>query len=128
MLQYLLNYDVILNGDDGFDYQDLDISDRTILQEQINNCRKSYHKLIKLYDSLQSEYFEAKSDLSEKTRKLYSETMNRDERAKKKMEDQDISELEEKIDALKEAQSTVKSQMNFIQSDIKILTSSMYMK
>ena len=66
MLKYLINYDIeteIKNEDIITEYE-IDINDRMILQEQVNNIRKTYFRLIKLFDELQANLvsFESEKD------------------------------------------------------------------
>lgn len=129
MLQYLLNYDVDADNITDIDLEcDLDINDKTILQDQINNVRKSYYKLIKLYDSIQGEYLQAKTELATKLRKYQIDIENKVERANAIAADLEVLNLQEKIDALKESLKTVDNELTFIKADIRILTNSMYTK
>lgn len=127
MLQYLLNYDTDIDGIEEINLEyDLDITDKTILQEQINNARKSYYNLMKIYDNLQGEYLEAKSELAKKMREAFIKYENRTERTNEISKDLSIINLEEKMEALKEAMKTLSNQIDFVKTDIRILTNSMY--
>jgi predicted nuclease with TOPRIM domain len=127
MLQYLLNYDVDPDNIVEIDLEyDLDINDKTILQEQINNVRRSYYDLIKLYDNIQGEYMQAKTELANKLRNYQINFENKNDRIAAISKDLEILNLEEKVEALKESLKTVDNQLTFIKADIKILTNSMY--
>ena len=128
MLEYLLNYDIDADNDSqDLDFE-LDITDHTILQEQINTVRKSYFNLIKLYDKIQSEYMKAKTALSSKNQKYYLDYSSRAERLDAIAKDQSITNLQEKIEATKEAIKTIENQLAFIKSDLRLLGNSMYNK
>lgn len=128
MFNYLLNYGINLDIEDVDVIPALDIDDRTILQEQINNTRNSYFELIKVYDLLQKEYLETKNELNLKVREMNNKYEKRIDITKCMSTDIDYIELNEKIEAIKEAMKTVSNQLDFIKGDMKILTNSMYNK
>lgn len=130
MLQYLFNYGAKTEIDPNeinLNYE-IDITDITTLESQINQVRKTYRDLITLYDSLQNEYLSKKSMLSKKNRDLHVDNPKRQDRIDATAKDIEHSELSDSIEAIKESMKIVNSQLDFVKSDIRILTNSMYRK
>lgn len=129
MLQYLINYDVDTENIEEIDLEyDLDITDKTILQSQINNVRKSYRGLIKLFDLIQGEYIQTKTELANRMRTFQMDYENKNERLDAISKDLATINLQEKIEALKESLKTVENQLTFVKADMRILGNSMYAK
>ena len=125
MLKYLINYDIDIDVELDLDFE-LDITDKTILQDQINNVRKSYRDLIDVYSKIQGEYLSAKEELANLNRRFLIEYPNRNERLNEQGSNQEYLYLQMKIEALQESMRSVNSQLDYIKSDIRILNSSMY--
>lgn len=127
MLKYLINFDVDVDAEFELEFE-LDITDKSLLQEQINQVRKTYLRLIKLFDNLQGEYIETKSLLSQKNRELLLEFEVRSDRVEAEAKDPEHGYLVEKLDALRESMKAVTSQIDFIKNDMRVLNSSMYVR
>jgi uncharacterized protein YueI len=127
-LKYLLEFDVKSEVPEIEILEDLDIEDKTILQKQINQSRKSYRQLIELYDSLQEDKSKILSKLSFKKQNFYINFANRNDRSEAIAKDKEMSELEETVNALSDAMQTVKNYIDYVKSDLKILNGSMYNK
>jgi hypothetical protein len=125
MLEYLLNYGSTIKDDVNTDY-DLDITDKTILQEQINKVRHSYNKLIKLLESIQGEAVSSKQELAKLVNSYSIDYSNRNERVKAISEDENIIDLKSKVEALEGSIKIVNEQINLIKIDLRILGNSMY--
>lgn len=129
MLQYLINYDVGTESIEEIDLEyELDITDKTMLQGQINNVRKSYIGLIKIFDSIQGEYIQSKTELANRMRTFQMDYDNKIERADAISKDLVTINLQEKIEALRESLKTVENQLTFVKADMRILGNSMYVK
>lgn len=131
MLNYLLKYDIDVTEEveESFEYiPELDITDKTLLQEQINQLRKSQYNLLKLYDELQDQKMTVENDLSNLNRKVWEENPNRNDRTNELSSNEDIAVAKLKVEAIAEAQKTILNQVNMIKADLKIMTSSMYSK
>ena len=130
MLKYLINYDIeteIKNEDIMTEYE-IDINDRMILQEQVNNIRKSYFRLIKLYDELQANMINFESEKDKKIAYYLTKFSNRNERIENQSSDIELIDINTKILATKEAMKTVGNQIDFIRNDLRFLSNSMYNK
>ena len=130
MLKYLINYDIeteIKNEDIMTEYE-IDINDRMILQEQVNNIRKTYFRLIKLFDELQANLVNFESEKDKKTSYYLTKFSNRNERIENQSGDIELLDLDTKIMATKEAMKTVSNQIDFVKSDLRFLSNSMYNK
>lgn len=130
MLKYLLNFGVetsIDPNDINLNYE-IDINDISILQDQINTARKAHYELIQLNDSLQENYLNKKSELSKLNRSFQQDYLNRTERLDAMAKDISYTDLNDTIEAIKEAMKIVGSQIDYIKSDLRILSSTMYRK
>ena len=128
MLKYLLEFDIDSSVDKIEIIEDLDITDKTILQEQINKVRKSYKELLDLFDSLKNDRIKTNESLLDKRRSVYLEYVGRTERADVLNTDEEILELQSKISAIDDAMNTVKGYIDFLKSDLRILGNSQYSK
>lgn len=124
MLEYLIDYGIQKQP---MEFEELDINDRMELQHQINSTRKSYLKLLNLYNDIQGKFIDANSELSQRTKDLIS---NSDGQRGNKIfnTDQEYIKLEAKIDALKAGMGMVQSQIDYYKSDLRILNSVFYNK
>lgn len=130
MLKYLLDFGIkteIDKADISLNYE-IDINDITILQDQLNKTRKIHYDLIKLNDQLQGEYMIKKSALSKKLREFNIDYSNRTERLNAMGIDIDYAEINDSIEAIKEGMRTIGNKLDFVKSDLRILTNSMYRK
>ena len=127
MLKYLLNFDVS-NTKEIEVIEELDITDKTVLEGQINCSRKSYKELLELLDSLTNDKVVIQQKLARKKQEVYSSTTNRNERSDIMNTDDDIIEYQSTLDALSDAMSTVKNYIDFVKTDLRILGNSQYSK
>lgn len=123
MLKYLISFD---ESELPEIPDSLDISDRTILQEQINETRRSHIKLIRLYDKLKGDRLAASSKAAEIKREISMEFSGRNDRASEMNANEELQLLLGKIEAFDIAIETIKYQMEFIKNDIRILANSMF--
>lgn len=128
VLNYLLEFDVESDVPDLDILEELDITDKTMLENQINESRRSYKKLIILYDNLQNDKIKAQSRLSSRKQSFYAKFSNRTERINEIAMDESILELQSTIDALVDAMQTVRNYMDFVKNDLRFLSNSMYNK
>jgi len=128
ILNYLLEFDIESEVPELDIIEDLDITDKTILQEQINQTRKSHKKLIDFYDSLQNDIIKVRSKLASKKQSFYIKFQNRNERIDALAQDTEILELQNTIEALLDAMKTVNNHIDFVKNDLAILKNSMYNK
>lgn len=128
MLKYLLDFDTNSNTPEIEIIEDLDITDKTVLQEQINKVRKSYRELLELTDSLKNDRIKTNETLLEKRQQVYLNNSGRTERSDILNTDDDIIKLQTKIGAIDDAMNTVKSYIDFLKSDLRILGNSQYSK
>lgn len=127
MLKYLLNFDVT-NTKEIEVIEELDITDKTALEGQINCSRKSYKELLELLDSLTNDKVVIQQKLARKKQEVYCSTTNRNERSDIMNTDDDIIEYQSTLDALSDAMNTVKNYIDFVKTDLRILGNSQYSK
>lgn len=124
MFEYLTNYGVQRYE---IDYSDLDINDRLMLQNQINDVRKSYFKLLKLLDDIQSKYLQCTAKLSKRSKEIIASNENIRGNSAFNSDDEYIA-LEAEQQALKNGMSMVNAQIDFCKNDLRILNSVFYNK
>ena len=124
MIDYLLNYGVKRNT---IDCQDLDVNDRLQLQDQINNARQNYSKLLELLDDIQGKYIDCSIRLSRKTKELIEQNEGVKNNSLFNCNDEYLA-LETEIQALKTGISMVNEQIDFYKNDLRILNSVFYNK
>ena len=133
MLKYLLQFNVNADISEAEEINELlnneiDINDRIMIQEQINNSRKAYRKLILLFDNLQNDLFDNENKLNKLMRNVYLNCDNRVDASKIMQTDPEIIAVKETIEAIKMSMKTVSSHMDLVKSDLRILNSAMYNK
>lgn len=124
MLDYLVNYGVQRHN---FDYQDIDINDRLMLQEQINTVRSNYSKLLTLFDSIQSKYLDCTAKLAKKSKEIIGESQGVRNNTAFSTNDEYL-ELEAEQLALKSGMNMVNAQIDYCKNDLRILNSVFYNK
>ena len=126
MLDYLVNYGVKKHT---ISYEDVDINDRLALQDQINDVRRNYSKLLKLLDDVQGKYIDCKNRLSRKSKEIISDCKLQGIRANEVFAtDDEYLELEAEAEALKSGLQMINNQIDFCKSDLRILNSVFYNK
>ena len=123
MLNYLINFS---EEDIPEVIEDLDISDRLILQSQINETRKAHIKLIRMYDEIKGKRLECSKRIANIKRDIYTNYDNRTTRSDIIATNQELIDLNDTIEAYDTALETIKNHIEFLKSDIRILTNSMY--
>lgn len=124
MLDYLINYGVQRHN---FDYQDIDINDRLALQDQINEVRKNYSKLLSLLDDVQGKYLDCAARLAKKSKEIISEYEGARTNAAFNTNDEYLM-LEAEQQALKNGMNMINAQIDYCKSDLRILNSVFYNK
>jgi hypothetical protein len=117
----------VQNGIFNILYDDIDINDATILQEQLNFARKSLYDLIQAYTKIQNSMLDLRKDLLERKNTL-REKAGKGELTKLLDEDEQYNEITWQIEAYKVGMTITQEQIDMVKSDIRILTSSMYKK
>lgn len=124
MLDYLVNYGVKKFE---VDYDDIDINDRLMLQDQINAVRKNYSSLLALMDDVQGKYLDCCARLAQKSKEILGDVSgNRTNIALKT--DEDYIALEAEQEALKTGIYMIKDQIDYCKNDLRILNSVFYNK
>lgn len=124
MLDYLINYGVKRHV---IEYEDIDITDKLNLQDQINKVRKEYFQLLSLLDDVQKRYLDVTNSLSKRSKELIQENTSSRNNAIFSSDDEYVS-LEYEQLALKNGMNMINSQIEFCKSDLKILNSVFYNK
>lgn len=126
MLNYLIKYGVHCQNND--DFNDLDINDRLVLQEQINRVRKNQMKLIKLTDDIQDKIINVQNEIRQLTSEIVKNNPDTRNRNDLFNTNGDYLELEAQLDAFKSGLSIVNQQIDMCKSDLRILNSVFYNK
>lgn len=125
MFDYLMNYGV---KNFSSKYEEVDINDRLVLQDQINEVRKNYFDLLSLLDEVQSKYLECTKNLSKRTKELIKE--NAEIKVTNSIFSSDVEyvQLEAEQQALKAGMSMINNQIDYYKNDLRILNSVFYNK
>lgn len=124
MLNYLINYGVKKHE---IKYEDIDINDRLMLQEQINQVRRNYSQLLELLDEVQGKYLECSNKISKKSKELIQNNDGSRNNTIFTTNDEYL-ELEAEQLALKNGMNMINAQIDYCKSDLRILNSVFYNK
>ena len=124
MFEYLVNYGIKKHT---FDYSDIDVNDRLMLQDQINEVRRNYSQLLKLLDDVQGKILECNAKLSKRSKELVSENEGTRINVLLNQDDEYLT-LEAEQQALKTGASMINAQIDFCKNDLRILNSVFYNK
>lgn len=124
MLDYLVNYGI---NKVSINYEDLDVTNKLMLQDQINSVRNNYSKLLNLLDEVQSKYLECNAEISKRSKELIS---SNDGKRTNSIFDSDDTylELDAELSAYNQAMKMIQSQIEFCKNDLRILNSVFYNK
>lgn len=124
MLDYLINYGVETKS---LEYEDIDVNDRLLLQDQINTARKNYARCLKLLDEIQGKYVGCSKELTKRVKQIsMNATTSRLNTALQN--DDKYIELESEQTAYKIGIDMVKNQIDYYKNDLRILNSVFYNK
>ena len=126
MYEWLTNYGVKQHA---VKYEEVDVNDRTMLQDQINEARRDWHQLLVLLDDIQGKYIEVSREIANLVKRLTEESMKENTRLNSLLATNDeYIALEAQQKALAAGISMVREQMDFSKNDLKILNSVFYQK
>lgn len=115
MFEWLTNYGVKQHE---FEHKDLNIDDRLMLQDQINDVRKSYHDMLILLDEVQGMYDENARKMAAKIKTLNAKSIEENVRVTLIMNsDDEYLELDATQKALSAALSMINNQIDYFKSD-----------
>lgn len=124
MLDYLINYGVETKS---LEYEDIDVNDRLLLQDQINTARKNYARCLKLLDEIQGKYVECSKELTKRVKQISMDATTSRLNTALQNDDKYI-ELESEQTAYKIGIDMVKNQIDYYKNDLRILNSVFYNK
>lgn len=124
MLDYLINYGVETKS---LEYEDIDVNDRLLLQDQINTARKNYARCLKLLDEIQGKYVECSKELTKRVKQISMDPATSRLNTALQNDDKYI-ELESEQTAYKIGIDMVKNQIDYYKNDLRILNSVFYNK
>lgn len=124
MLDYLINYGVETKA---LEYEDIDVNDRLLLQDQINTARKNYARCLKLLDEIQGKYVECSKELTKRVKQISMDPATSRLNTALQNDDKYI-ELESEQTAYKIGIDMVKNQIDYYKNDLRILNSVFYNK
>ena len=126
MLNWLVSYGVEQHK---INYDELDVNDRTLLQEQINKSRKSWHQLLELLYDIQGKYMEVTREISEIAKRATERAATENTRVNTLLSsDNEYVALEAQQKALAAGMSMINQQIDFCKNDLRILNSVFYNK
>lgn len=123
LLKYLLSFD---ESELPSIPEELDISDRSILQEQINEIRQASLKLIRIQDDFRGDRLDISKKMSAIKREINLQNSKRNDRLDAIESNDEYQILSAKKEALDIALDTIGMQIDFLKSDLRILTNAMY--
>ena len=123
LLKYLLSFD---ESELPSIPEELDISDRSILQEQINEIRQASLKLIRIQDDFRGDRLDISKKMSTIKREINLQNPKRNDRLDAIESNDEYQILSAKKEALDIALGTIGMQIDFLKSDLRILTNAMY--
>lgn len=123
LLKYLLSFD---ESELPSIPEELDISDRSILQEQINKTRQATLKLIRIQDGFRGDRLDISEKMSAIKREINLQNSKRNNRLDAIENNDEYQILSAKKEALDIALGTIGMQIDFLKSDLRILTNAMY--
>lgn len=123
LLKYLLSFD---ESELPSIPEELDISDRSILEKQINKTRQATLKLIRIQDDFRGDRLDISEKMSAIKREINLQNSKRNDRLDAIENNDEYQILSAKKEALDIALGTIGMQIDFLKSDLRILTNAMY--
>lgn len=123
LLKYLLSFD---ESELPSIPEELDISDRSILEKQINKTRQATLKLIRIQDDFRGDRLDISEKMSAIKREINLQNSKRNDRLDAVENNDEYQILSAKKEALDIALGTIGMQIDFLKSDLRILTNAMY--
>lgn len=124
MLDYLTNYGIQKHS---IDYEDIDINDRLLLQDQINQARKNYSKLLSLLDDVHNKYLICIEKIAKRSKDVIGQNSGTRLNNAFSTDDEYLT-LDAEAQALKSGMTMINAQIDFYKNDLKILNSVFYNK
>lgn len=110
-------------------YRDIDITDKTILQEQINFTRKEYFTALEQLEMISSKISKLKEEVSKILIDYYQDSeIGAKEISAKLKEDEEYQKKTLEVEAYQRGMSILTEKIAFYKSDMRILSNSMYNK
>lgn len=126
MFDYLLSYGVERHTPA---YQELDIHDKLMLQDQINTARRGYFEMLQLMDEVQSKMLEVSERMKQESKRVMEQAGSEGVRPNSLFsQDDEYLSLEAKKEALSAGMNLITEQLNFYKNDLRILNSAFYAK
>lgn len=124
MFDYLINYGIERHQ---VNYEDLDVNDRLMLQDQINKVRKNYSNLLNLLDNVQEKYLTVTKKLTNRSKEIIENSNGTRVNNIYACDDEYIA-LDAEQQALKTGMQMINAQIDFCKNDLRILNSVFYNK
>lgn len=128
MYDYLINEGVEKPSETDSLEVDIDITDRLILESQLNRNRRDSLKLIHSQDALYEQYIAVTKEISRLDAQHFSEIEGSKNITSIRADDLEYQEAKIKLEAIKLALKSVDSQIALLKQDARILTNTMYNK
>ena len=125
-LEWLMNYGVQKHT---FDFEDIDVTDKLMLQDQINKSRKEWHTLLMLLDDIQGKIIEINKRMATIVKDETQRAQSEGSRVNLLLSTNDeYVTLEAEQKALSAGVSLINGQMEFCKNDLRVLNSVFYNK
>lgn len=106
----------------------IDITDKTILESQFNYARENWYEAIKLMENISKKISELKEENIEYISSIYSKGLSTQAVNAQLKADEDYQKRLLEIEGYETGLKILEEKINFIKSDIRILSNSMYNK
>ena len=112
-----------------FNFEDIDITDKLMLQGQINARRKEWHELILILDEVQGKLVAVSVEINNIVKELTENAVKNGTRLNQELSTNDeYIQLEAEQKALTVGVSLINGQIDYCKNDLRILNSVFYAK
>jgi len=109
-------------------FKTIDITDKTILENQINYAREKYFECLETMESISKKISSLKEENIDFTTEVYSKGLSAQAAAAELRGNEDYQKRLVEIEGYEAGLKILEEKMNFVKSDLRILQSSMYNK
>lgn len=110
------------------DYSDIDITDKTILQEQFNYYRKGWNDSVHQLDQIGKEVIELTRKLAKRKNDVRKENPSAKSLTAILEEDEEYMELKYRLEAYKLSEKIIQENIDMVKTDVNILRGTLYSK
>lgn len=108
------------------EYSDIDITDKTILQEQFNYYRSAWNEALKQMSFIGRDIIKINQELIQRKSEIRLENPGTKSLTSLLEEDEKYIELKVKLDSYRLSERIIAENIDMVKNDVQILKSSMY--